>query len=1152
MTGLNTLRSKAKHSAAVLTALLVTMLMVFAPQTVYAANADDGEGASGGTKAYELLGEWKEQPEEVTSGLDVLSMVWHMDINDSAAAPGNKPTDDNLLTVTVENARFGEIPSECRTGDAGASTLSEDRRTLACDIGPRDEGTAQMVLSGVEVDGPAESSVSAKASFRGLEAELPKIPIRAPFLMDAKFDGGAPTSLTGKPDTYQFISFPFSLAHSTGSAAGPDSVSYDITINGVRGERITTQDTACAPIDRVQSGYPYSADGFPQEQTTNFPTCDFTLVDPETNTFRLTLSDLDYESERAQLDSNGIRLPQVQPKHPREVIAAGELRVKVPYVVGGGKDNRNTNISLKASAPTYTAADGSTSDDDPSNNSNRAPMIRGNWTGAWVVGSQSPKSYPGIGWSDTSRAPVGASVMSVSGIAPPRTESTPDTWICNTIDTERVDFQDARVVADPDAKPNVYYGENVDDIKILYYTGEVEDPNLFECGTKETRHDEGKDEKDGWSYTKPDDPSKVKAVKVRIPRDKGHLSKLPGSYFYLTIEQKIHDDVPIGADVWTWTSVLNEGQTEWTMNLQAKEWLDRITDELPITARLASPGVVVDGARYPYAGPGRDLLRTVASLPVVTKDVAQPEYGPGEEADYSIRYGLESEIANMPHDDVVLEDTLAPGMEYVPGSASPEPAVSTNSKGRQVLKWTMKDIEPNVRVFDNDPYVMNYKATLPKDAKAGDVFTNDVTASSQGVTRKAQAKVTVPKTGYTTIKKSVDKPIVESLDNGVAPHEWTIELGSKDPTKSNLTDVIDVLPSDGDAQGSEFSGDLKVTGVEGAEGATVYSTTADPADIDEDPNAKANGGTGTPSDMWTEGIQDDATAVRVITKAPLAYDDVQKITVKTELHGAESGDVVVNKAVGRADHTKLRMRTSAQSTVLTPVDVNVEKVWKDEDGKELAHTPKSVKVQLLRTQGFNSETVGDKVELSADNDWKHTFTDLPTVVDGKEVRYSVVEDEVDGFFPMIFSDKNGSAYDVTVTNMREPEHPPVTGPSPTPEPSEEPTEEPTPDPTPNPSEDPTEEPRPEPSETPGTSETPDPESSESPKSESSEPPLPPAPGAEEPPAGHTPTQPETSEPAPSESDSPLPRTGAEITALLLLAGGAIALGSWLVHRARRQ
>ncbi|WP_276787072.1 isopeptide-forming domain-containing fimbrial protein [Trueperella bernardiae] len=558
-----------------------------------------------------------------------------------------------------------------------------------------------------------------------------------------------------------------------------------------------------------------------------------------------------------------MRLPQVKPNYPNSVIAAGELRVKVPYVRSGNNANDNTNVTLKASTPTYVAADGSESVEDASNNQNRAPIVRGNWTGAWVVASQYPKAYPGIGWSDTSRAAKGATVMSVSGIVPQRTEAAADAWVCNTLDTERVDFVDAHVVADVDAKPNVYYGDPVEELKILYYTGEVKDPNLFECGTVETRRDEGTDEKDGWTYTRPADLSTVKAVKVRVSRENGYLSSLPQSFFYLVVEQRIHDDVQIG-----------------------------------------------------------------------------------DEADYTIRFGLESEIANMPNDTVVIEDTLAPGMTYVEGSAATEPTVSKDAEGRQVLTWTVEDVVPNIDVLKNNPYTINYKATMPKDAKAGAVFTNTVVASSQGNSRRAEVKVTVPRAGYTSIKKHVEKPVVDTLTNGVAANTWTIDLTSKDPEKSTVTDVIDVLPYDGDDKGSKFSGTLVVKGVEAGEGATVYSTTAEAFTIDEDPNAKVNGKTGEPSDMWTKGVQENATAIRVVTKADFPYGDTQTITVKTELKDAKSGDVVVNKAVGRADHTKMRMRTSAQFVVLTPVELTVKKVWKDAEDE---------------VEDFTSEVAVDKV-----------------------------------------------------------------------------------------------------------------------------------------------------------------------------------------------
>lgn len=402
--------------------------------------------------------------------------------------------------------------------------------------------------------------------------------------------------------------------------------------------------------------------------------------------------------------------------------------------------------------------------------------------------------------------------------------------------------------------------------------------------------------------------------------------------------------------MWTWTSVPWTGiyDAGWELDLPAKRYYDRTTfeDGDVIDAQYASPGVLTDGVRYPYTGPGRDLLRVVGSLPVVAKDVAQPEYGPGDEADYTIRFGLESEIANMPNDTAVIEDTLAPGMTYVEGSAATEPTVSKDAEGRQVLTWTVEDVVPNIDVLKNNPYTINYKATMPKDAKAGAVFTNTVVASSQGNSRRAEVKVTVPRAGYTSIKKHVEKQVVDTLTNGVAANTWTIDLTSKDPEKSTVTDVIDVLPYDGGDKGSKFSGTLVVKGVEAGEGATVYSTTAEAFTIDEDPNAKVNGKTGEPSDMWTKGVQENATAIRVVTKADFPYGDTQTITVKTELKDAKSGDVVVNKAVGRADHTKMRMRTSAQFVVLTPVELTVKKVWKDAEDE---------------VEDFTSEVAVDKV-----------------------------------------------------------------------------------------------------------------------------------------------------------------------------------------------
>ncbi|MCZ9294710.1 Cna B-type domain-containing protein, partial [Corynebacterium meitnerae] len=82
--------------------------------------------------------------------------------------------------------------------------------------------------------------------------------------------------------------------------------------------------------------------------------------------------------------------------------------------------------------------------------------------------------------------------------------------------------------------------------------------------------------------------------------------------------------------------------------------------------------------------------------------------------------------------------------------------------------------------------------------------------------------------------------------------------------------------------------------------------------------------------------------------------------------------------------------------------VPVTKAWKDTEGKDLSkELMVPVQVQLVGAAGGEQYPVGQPVELNADNDWTHTFTDLPKTktVDGAqvEVQYSVQELTVDGF-----------------------------------------------------------------------------------------------------------------------------------------------------------
>ena len=92
--------------------------------------------------------------------------------------------------------------------------------------------------------------------------------------------------------------------------------------------------------------------------------------------------------------------------------------------------------------------------------------------------------------------------------------------------------------------------------------------------------------------------------------------------------------------------------------------------------------------------------------------------------------------------------------------------------------------------------------------------------------------------------------------------------------------------------------------------------------------------------------------------------------------------------------------------------VSVEKVWKDGDNQD-GIRPKEVTIHLLA----DGNDTGKSVTLNADNNWKASFDDLAVYNSGKEIAYTVTEDEVNGYTPEV----SGTAKDgYTVTNIHTP------------------------------------------------------------------------------------------------------------------------------------
>ena len=126
--------------------------------------------------------------------------------------------------------------------------------------------------------------------------------------------------------------------------------------------------------------------------------------------------------------------------------------------------------------------------------------------------------------------------------------------------------------------------------------------------------------------------------------------------------------------------------------------------------------------------------------------------------------------------------------------------------------------------------------------------------------------------------------------------------------------------------------------------------------------------------------------------------------------------------------TKIDGTTITNSYKPGKTSLTVTKNWDDANDQD-GLRPKSIQVQLYA----NDEKVGDPVELSADNKWTHTFSNLPENKAGQAISYHVEEvDLPKGYEASKVEDEKGN---VVITNKHVPKETPK---QPTPPSSSEP------------------------------------------------------------------------------------------------------------------
>ena len=836
---------------------------------------------------YEITARWAEgTPTEVASG-DVVTAEWRVNVNDDAAAPANEPVDDVDFSVTIDHGLFRSLPDACLVdGVTPASSISADGKTLVCNLGTQQQGTAQVVQTPIEADGATGDRITAVGSVEGGTASVPEIGITNPFGMDMVWQ--SPTNGVTWADGHVDIDVQWSLFMHKGSDAGPDTVSYTLDVSNVVGAPISVGPQACSPFtDLAATGHPWSGGNRPADQTAPFVgSCTLTPTGTP-GQFTLTLTGIDYSRVQVPTkDSTGRLLPA-----DREAVASGSVWFR--FASGA-----NNSMTLSSSAPTYVSASGATFVDDASNNTSNKTWTRGGWSNAWQAeasGVQVPSW-----WSNEFRIAAGQTVQSTTTADWSSPDPNAVFGQCVVLDTRHIELETAQI-------SHGWGGAPLPGVDVEYYVGTsplvdassgAYDPNAFRCG----------DDPGGWTTT-PADTSDVKAVRALYP-----FSAMTGNpRASLNVRQMIKADTPVGTDVWQWGAAYANGQ--WVHPNRSMDPADRT-------------GPLTPDTRYPFIGSGRDVLYIIGVQPGVTKSVDRVSVKPGIPANYTLTYTASGTGAIAETvDGFELVDTLPLGMSYVGGSANPEPAVSVNGSGQQVLTWTLDGVPTNT------PVALTYQAVADASVTPGQALTNSVTAAVGGATSTpSMAQVTVSTNGFTQIGKTTDQWFIANPEgSGDGEGSWTVTLRSEDPLPQAFTDTIDILPYNGDGRGTDFAGTYEVTSVEVPAGATVYYTDEEPAALSDDPNAQGNGAAGAPSARWKTEKPERPTAIRVIG-GELAPGASFAFKVNIATQDAEPGDTYVNRAQAIAEHTELVMRTSEPLTMGTFYSSSLKKYVQNSDG----------------------------------------------------------------------------------------------------------------------------------------------------------------------------------------------------------------------------
>lgn len=139
-------------------------------------------------------------------------------------------------------------------------------------------------------------------------------------------------------------------------------------------------------------------------------------------------------------------------------------------------------------------------------------------------------------------------------------------------------------------------------------------------------------------------------------------------------------------------------------------------------------------------------------------------------------------------------------------------------------------------------------------------------------------------------------------------------------------------------------------------------------------------------------LPDNELEATLPENSELALNSNDKANELTEALGKViiEGNYSATRGAGIGSNGTIKFGTEAPTT-----EVSIEKKWND-DKDEKKIRPESITVNLIANYNGQEYKV-DSVVLNEDNDWKHSFKDLPTINDNKKITYTVKEEAVKGY-----------------------------------------------------------------------------------------------------------------------------------------------------------